>query len=93
MITVGTLSFAASSTGRTSAFSSSGASTIPSMPWLANDSTTCTCCSRSSSRSGPFQVSSTCTPFVSSSRLALMAPAWIVRQNSWVMPFGITAIR
>ena len=58
-ITVGTPSRFASSTGRTSAFSSRGARTIPSTPWLANDSTTCTCCSRSSSRRGPFQRIST----------------------------------
>ena len=59
MITVGVPRRFASSTGRTRAFASSGARTMPSMPWLAKLSTTCTCCSRSSSRSGPFHVSST----------------------------------
>ena len=46
----------ASSTGRTSARASSGASTMPLTPWLRKPSTTWICCSRSSSRIGPFQI-------------------------------------
>ena len=75
MMTVGMPARFASSTGRTSARSSSGASTMPFMPWLRKPSTTCTCCSRSSSRSGPFQVMFTLIPRPSSSRAALIAPA------------------
>jgi len=40
MITVGTPACLASSTGRTRARLSSGASTIPWMPWLVKPSTT-----------------------------------------------------
>ena len=91
MMTVGIPSLFASSTGRTSALSSSGASTIPLTPWLVKPSTTWTCCSRSSSRMGPFQMTSTRTPSASRSREALIAPAWMLFQNSWVSPLGMTA--
>jgi hypothetical protein len=82
----------ASSTGRTSAFASSGASTMALMRWLWKPSTTWICCSRSSSRSGPFQTMCASTPCACSSRSALIAPAWIVFQKSWDVPFGMTAI-
>jgi hypothetical protein len=75
MITVGTPAPFASSTGRTSARSSSGASTIPETPWEVKPSTTCTCCSRSSSRSGPFQMMRTLSPLAVSSCAACTAPA------------------
>src|SRR4051812_27095653 len=91
MITVGTPAFFASSTGRTSARLSSGASTMPDTPWLVKPSTTCTCCSRSSSRSGPFQMMRTLSPEALSSWAACTAPAWMLFQNSCVVPFGITA--
>ena len=92
MTTVGMPARFASSTGRTSAFSSSGASTMPETPWLRKPSTTWTCCSRSSSRSGPFQVMVTFTPFSLSSRSAFTAPAWMAFQNSCVVPLGMTPI-
>ena len=92
MMTVGMPAAFASSTGRTSARSSSGARTIPFMPWLRNPSTTCTCCSRSSSRSGPFQVRVTFTPLASNSCAAFTAPAWMAFQNSCVVPLGTTPI-
>ena len=53
---------AASSTGRFSARLSSGASTMPWTPWLMKPSTTWICCSRSSSRIGPFQMMRTGVP-------------------------------
>ena len=92
MITVGTPAAFASSTGRTSARSSSGASTMPCTPWLMKPSTTWICCSRSSSRSGPFQMILTVSPFAVSSCAACIAPAWMVFQNSCVVPFGMTAM-
>src|SRR5438034_2414424 len=92
MITVGTPARRASSTGRTRATLSSGASTMPWTPWLKNPSTTWTCCSRSSSRSGPFQMIVTGCPCADSSREAWTAPAWMLLQNSCVVPLGITAI-
>ena len=82
----------ASSTGRTSARASSGASTMALMPWLWKPSTTWICCSRSSSRSGPFHTTWASIPCACSSRSALTAPAWMVLQNEWVVPFGMTAI-
>ncbi len=91
-ITTGMPARDASSTGRTSALASSGASTMALMPWLWKPSTTWICCSRSSSRSGPFQITLTSMPCACSSRSALIAPAWMVLQNEWVVPFGITAI-
>ena len=92
MTMVGMPARLASSIGRTRARSSSGAITMPETFWLTKPSTTCTCCSRSSSRSGPFQVMVTGVPAALSSRSALTAPAWIDFQNSCVVPFGITAI-
>ena len=50
-------------------------------------STTLICSSRSSSRSGPFQMMSTLSSFP-----ALIAPAWTDFQNSCVVPLGMTAI-
>ena len=49
--------------------------TMPEMFWLTKPSTTCTCCSRSSSRSGPFQLMVTFVPAAFSSRSAFTAPA------------------
>jgi hypothetical protein len=54
-------------------------------------STTCTCCSRSSSRRGPFQMMATSMPAAFSSRCACSAPAWIDFQYSSVVPLGMTA--
>ena len=90
MTIVGMPARLASSTGRTSAASSSGAMTMPEMFWLTKPSTTCTCCSRSSSRSGPFHMIVTGVPAAFSSRSAFTAPAWMAFQNSCVVPFGMT---
>ena len=75
MMTTGIRALSASSTGATSARLSSGASTMPLTSRPMKFSTTCTCCSRSSSRSGPFQISRTFTPAAFSSRSAWRAPA------------------
>src|ERR1017187_7567026 len=82
----------ASSTGATSARSSSGASTIADTLRPMKFSTTWICCSRSSSRRGPFQMMLTAMPLAASSRLALTAPASMDFQNSCVVPLGMTAI-
>jgi hypothetical protein len=87
MMTTGILSLTASCTGRMRARSSSGARTMPSTPRLMKSSTTVICWARSSSFCGPFQMTST-----PSSRAASMAPAWMLFQNSWVVPLGMTAI-
>src|SRR4051812_42705 len=91
-MTVGTPAAFASSTGRTRARLSRGASTMPETPCEVKPSTTCTCCSRSSSRSGPFQMILTVSPAAVSSCAACIAPAWMARQNSCVVPFGTTAM-
>src|SRR5258708_6681484 len=92
MMTVGTPARFASSTGRTSARRSSGASTMPWTPCERNPSITWICCSRSSSRSGPFQMMCTESPVALSSCAACTAPAWMLLQNSCVVPFGTTAM-
>ena len=51
------------------------ASTMPLTPCAANPSTTWICCSRSSSRTGPFQITSTLVPCAVSSCAALLLPA------------------
>src|SRR5262245_31976473 len=87
-ITTGIFWLAASFTAGTSATLSSGASTMPSTRLATKFSTTLICSSRSSSRPGPFQITST-----PRSSCTLLAPAWIDFQNSCVVPFGITAMR
>ena len=56
-------------------------------PPARNVSTTLICSSRSSSRTGPFQMTS-----APSSRAAFSAPACTDFQYSWVVPLGMTAI-
>src|SRR5439155_6432798 len=86
-ITTGMFRCFASATGAASALSSSGASAMPETPRLTNPSTSETCASRSSSRSGPRQITET-----PSSCAALFAPAWMLCQKTCDVPFGITAI-
>src|SRR5688572_10223019 len=78
----------ASRAGATRAWSSSGIKTIPSTPRTTKSSTTWICAVRSSSLSGPFQITST-----ASARAARSAPACTDFQNSCVVPLGITAMR
>ena len=85
-MTTGIRCFIAALTGATSAESSSGASAMPLTPRAMAFSTSLTCESRSSSRSGPRQA--TVTP---SSCAAFSAPAWMLCQNACEVPFGITA--
>ena len=85
--TTGIFDRLASLTTFRSALSLSGASTIPLTPWAVNCWTRSICCFRSSSLSGPFQMTST-----SSSLDAFTAPACTAFQNSWVVPLGMTAI-
>ena len=68
---------------------SSGASTIPSTPTATASCTSLICSPRSSSLSGPCQITST-SPCSSA---AFRAPAWIDCQNSCVVPFGMTMTR
>ena len=89
MITTGIPLATAVSTGCTRARASSGARTMPSTPAATALWTSWICWTRSSSFWGPCQTIST---FPSSSA-ALMAPAWIVFQNSCVVPLGITMTR
>jgi len=91
-MTVGTPAAFASSTGRTSARRSSGASTMPCTPCVVNPSTTWIWSSRSSSRSGPFQMMFTESPATVSSCDAWIAPAWMLFQNSCDVPLGTTAM-
>ena len=69
MMTTGMPAPTASSTGATSALLSSGASTMAETFRPMKFSTTWICCSRSSSRSGPFQMIVTSIP--SAAQLAL----------------------
>jgi hypothetical protein len=92
MTTTGMPAFTASSTGATSARLSSGARTMAETPRPTKFSTTWICCSRSSSRSGPFQMIVTSVPAALSSRWAFTAPALMDFQYSWVVPLGMTAI-
>ena len=92
MTTTGIPACTASSTGATSARLSRGARTIADTFRPTKFSTTWICCSRSSSRSGPFQRMVTSVPDAWSSRCALTAPALIDFQYSWVVPLGMTAI-
>ncbi len=92
MMTTGMPAPTASSTGRHQRPLSSGASTIAETLRPTKFSTTWICCSRSSSRSGPFQMIVTSIPAAASSRLALKAPALMDFQYSWVVPLGMTAI-
>ena len=70
MMTTGIPRWTAFATGTASALSSRGASTMPETPRLTKPSTSETCESRSSSRSGPRHTISTF-----SSEAALAAPA------------------
>ena len=87
MITTGILRALASETGPISAVSSSGASTMPETPRLTKPSTSDTWESRSSSRTGPRQMISTPSSFA-----ARDAPAWMLCQKMWAVPFGMTAM-
>ena len=91
-MTVGMPARNASSTGRRSALLSRGDSTSPETPWLMKPSTTCSCCSRSSSRIGPFQMTSTRVPAARNSAAAFSAPIFTRFQCSWVDPLGMTPI-
>ena len=86
-ITTGTPLRCALVTGATSAASSSGASAMPPTRRATAFSTSATCESRSSSRSGPRHVMST-----SSSCAARRAPACTLCQNACDVPLGMTAI-
>ena len=61
---------------------------MPDTPCAVKLCTKSTCDLRSSSLSGPFQITSTLT-----SRAAFSAPAWTAFQNSCVVPLGMTATR
>src|SRR6478735_11571273 len=87
-MTTGTLASVAAFTGAPSAVSLSGASTMPDTPCAVKLCTRSTWDLRSSSLSGPFQITSTLT-----SRAAFSAPAWTAFQNSCVVPLGMTATR
>src|SRR4051794_36684258 len=60
---------------------------MPLTPRAVKSSTTLICSSRSSSLSGPFQMISQPVSW-----LAFTAPAWMVFQNSCVVPLGMTAM-
>ena len=93
MITVGTPALFASSTGRTSARLSSGASTMPDTPWLreALDDLHLLLAVVLAQRSLPDDAARE-SPAAVSSCAACTAPAWMLFQNSCVVPFGMTAI-
>ena len=86
-MTTGMPRWTALATGTASALSSSGARTMPDTPRLTKPSTSDTCESRSSSRSGPRHTMSTFW-----SAAAFAAPAWMLCQNTCEVPLGITAI-
>ena len=90
--TTGILPRTAVSIGATRPRLSSGAMTMPLTRWPTKFSTTWICCSRSSSLSGPFQMTCTLVPAAFSSSSAFLAPAWMDFQNSCVVPLGMTAI-